>query len=134
MKMAQAVAVEARASYNMFLKEQNLGDNTCLSLFAPVINIMRHPLWGRNQETYGEDPVLTTYMARSYVTGLQTLKGGYPGATSVCKHFGVHDGPENIPSSRFSFNAQVSDFDFGQTFMLAFRMPSMECLLVLTNT
>ena len=49
MQMAQAVAVEARASYNMFLKEMDMGDHTCLSLFAPVINIMRHPLWGRNQ-------------------------------------------------------------------------------------
>ena len=47
--MAQSIAVEARASYNMFSKEGEYGDHTCLSLFAPVINIMRHPLWGRNQ-------------------------------------------------------------------------------------
>ena len=47
--MAKAVAVEARASHNTFAKEGIYDDHTCLSLFAPVINIMRHPLWGRNQ-------------------------------------------------------------------------------------
>jgi len=59
--MAQAVGVEARAKHNEYNKQGNYGDHTgcdlfcpsiCfaqLSCFAPVINIMRHPLWGRNQ-------------------------------------------------------------------------------------
>jgi len=48
-RMAQAVGVEARAKHNEYSKQGNYGDHTGLSCFAPVINIMRHPLWGRNQ-------------------------------------------------------------------------------------
>jgi len=47
--MAQAVGVEARAKHNEYNKQGNYGNHTGLSCFAPVINIMRHPLWGRNQ-------------------------------------------------------------------------------------
>ena len=36
-----------------------------------MINIMRHPLWGRNQETYGEDPYLTSILGQQFVHGLQ---------------------------------------------------------------
>ena len=32
---------------------------------------MRHPLWGRNQETYGEDPYLTSILGQQFVYGLQ---------------------------------------------------------------
>nr|CAB3234819.1 probable beta-D-xylosidase 6 [Phallusia mammillata] len=119
--MSQAVAKEARAKHNQFNKEGNYGDHTGLSCFAPVINIMRHPLWGRNQETYGEDPVLTSIMSDAYVTGLYGGVAEYPAATAVCKHFDVHGGPENIPTTRFGFNAVVSDHDWGTTFLPAFR-------------
>ncbi|CAG5114563.1 unnamed protein product, partial [Candidula unifasciata] len=42
-------------------------------------------------------------------------------ATAGCKHFDVHGGPENIPVSRFSFDAQVSDVDWRTTFLPAFK-------------
>lgn len=32
---------------------------------------MRHPLWGRNQETYGEDPYLSSILGQQFVYGLQ---------------------------------------------------------------
>jgi len=119
-KMANVISIEARAKHTSFMKKKNFGDQTGLSCFAPVINIMRHPLWGRNQETYGEDPVLTGEMAHSYVTGLQG-DGLIKPATATCKHFGVHGGPEDKPVSRFSFNANVSTHDLGTTFLPAFR-------------
>ncbi|XP_026690372.2 uncharacterized protein LOC100182860 [Ciona intestinalis] len=119
-KMAKTIALEARAKHNNFTKNGNFGDHTGLSCFSPVINILRHPLWGRNQETYGEDPVLTSLMARAYVTGLQG-DGIYLPATAVCKHFVAYGGPENIPTTRFSFSANVSDHDIGTTFYPAFR-------------
>ena len=78
------------------------------------------------QETYGEDPWLSGYLATAYVKGLQ---GGivqvrrrmiqlaiylyyldhprYVEANAGCKHFNVHGGPENIPVSRFSFDSKV---------------------------
>lgn len=47
--MSSTIAIEARAQHNYFMKNQLYGDQTGLSCFAPVVNIMRHPLWGRNQ-------------------------------------------------------------------------------------
>jgi hypothetical protein len=38
---------------------------------APVINILRNPYWGRNEEAYGEDPYLTGRIGVAYVKGLQ---------------------------------------------------------------
>lgn len=48
-KMAEATAVEVRAKHTSYMADKNYGDHTGLSCFSPVINIMRHPLWGRNQ-------------------------------------------------------------------------------------
>ena len=59
------------------------------------------------QETYGEDPYLTGEMATAYVKGLQGDDARYIRANAGCKHFAVYAGPENIPSSRMSFNVEV---------------------------
>jgi len=119
-KMAHTISIEARAQHNYYMNATSYIDQTGLSCFAPVVNIMRHPLWGRNQETYGEDPFLTSQIADAYITGLQ---GQYhiAAATASCKHFGVHGGPENDPVSRFNFNSKVSTHDLGTTYLPAFR-------------
>src|SRR5438105_11499840 len=53
---------------------------------APVLDIARDPRWGRVEETYGEDPVLTGTIGTAYVQGLQSddLHGG---VTATAKHF-----------------------------------------------
>ena len=56
---------------------------------SPVINIMRHWAWGRNDETYGECPMLSGAFARAFVTGLQGEDPRYVAATAGCKHFVV---------------------------------------------
>src|SRR4030095_15321512 len=38
-------------------------------LLAPTINLLRHPRWGRAQETYGEDPVHVGAMAARFIRG-----------------------------------------------------------------
>ncbi|XP_050393626.1 uncharacterized protein LOC126811774 [Patella vulgata] len=92
-----------------------------LSCFAPVINIMRDPRWGRNQETYGEDPYLNGMLATAYVKGIHGDDKRYMRATAGCKHFNVHGGPENIPENRNAFDAHVSMRDWRTTFLPAFR-------------
>lgn len=42
----------------------------CLSVWTPNVNIFRDPRWGRGQETYGEDPYLTSQMGQAVVRGL----------------------------------------------------------------
>ena len=59
------------------------------------------------QETYGEDPYLSAEMATAYVHGLQGNDARYVRASAGCKHFAVYAGPENVPTSRMSFDVKV---------------------------
>ncbi|KAM4700600.1 uncharacterized protein O3C94_001691 isoform 2-T2 [Discoglossus pictus] len=120
-RVANATATEVRAKHNYFTSVGNYDDHTGLSCFSPVINIMRHPLWGRNQETYGEDPYLSGVLATAFVRGLQGDHPRYVKANAGCKHFAVHGGPENIPVSRFSFDAKVEERDLRMTFLPQFH-------------
>ncbi|XP_035825801.1 beta-xylosidase/alpha-L-arabinofuranosidase 1 [Aplysia californica] len=120
-RVAEAIGVEVRAKFNDFNARRIYGDHKGASCFSPVINIMRDPRWGRNQETFGEDPFLSGELAASFVQGLQGDHPRYIRANAGCKHFDVYAGPENIPVSRMSFNAIVSDRDWKTTFLPAFR-------------
>ncbi|XP_031988485.1 probable beta-D-xylosidase 2 isoform X1 [Corvus moneduloides] len=120
-RVANATATEVRAKHNSFAAAGRYSDHTGLSCFSPVLNIMRHPLWGRNQETYGEDPFLSGELARSFVQGLQGQHPRYVKASAGCKHFSVHGGPENIPVSRLSFDAKVLERDWRMTFLPQFQ-------------
>ncbi|XP_071942033.1 uncharacterized protein [Antedon mediterranea] len=122
--VARATGIEVHAKYNNYTQHKIYGDHKGLSCFSPVINIMRHPLWGRNQETYGEDPYLTGELVKVFVKGLQGDDPRYVLANAGCKHFAAYDGPENVPTSRFSFDAKVSDRDLYMTFLPAFH----ECI------
>jgi len=66
-----------------------------------------HHVYNSVQETYGEDPYLTGELVTEYVKGLQGDHPRYVRASAGCKHFAVYSGPEDIPSSRFSFDARV---------------------------
>ena len=56
---------------------------------SPVVDVLRDPRWGRTEETYGEDPYLTSCLGLAYVRGLQgdNLKNG---VIATLKHFGGH--------------------------------------------
>ncbi|KAK7108540.1 uncharacterized protein [Littorina saxatilis] len=121
-RVAQTTGIEVRGRHNDFVKQNNYGSHTGASCFSPVINIMRDSRWGRNQETYGEDPHLSGVYAANFIQGLQGNDTRYVRASGGCKHFDVHGGPENIPVSRFSFNAEISEEDWRMTHLPAFRM------------
>ncbi|XP_067675251.1 uncharacterized protein [Haliotis asinina] len=120
-RVAQATGEEVRAKNNNYTSQGIYSDHKGISCFSPVINIVRDPRWGRNQETYGEDPFLSGVFATHFVKGLQGNDPRYVRANAGCKHFDVHGGPENIPVSRFSFDAEVSERDWRTTFLPAFR-------------
>jgi len=119
--VAKATSIEVRAYNNYYVNNSDYGFHHGLSCWSPVINIARDPRWGRNQETYGEDPYMTGVMADRYVRGLQGDNERYFRAIAGCKHFDAYAGPENIPSSRFSFNAVVDIRDLEYTFYPAFE-------------
>ena len=117
-KMGQVIATEARAKYNM---QSKFGDRDIykgLTFWSPNVNIFRDPRWGRGQETYGEDPYLTSRMGVRFVQGLQEEEGGYQKAAGCAKHFAVHSGPEGM---RHGFNAIVSKQDLYETYLPAFK-------------
>ncbi len=120
-KVAEAISYEVRANWNEHVKQEAYRSHVGLSCFSPVINIMRHPLWGRNQETYGEDPYLTSELVRAFVRGLQGSHPRYIRANAGCKHFDVYGGPENHKGSTFHFNVTVSMRDWRMTFLPAFK-------------
>lgn len=117
----------------MFIVVLFLKDHKGINCFSPVVNILRHPLWGRNQETLGEDPFLTGELSNAFVRGLSALppRGSLSRrlldeehvylTTACCKHFAVHSGPENVPVSRLSFEANVSAADLFLTYLPAFK-------------
>ncbi|XP_067673894.1 uncharacterized protein [Haliotis asinina] len=120
-QIAEATGIEVRAKFNNYSGHGVYGKHMGVSCFSPVINIVRDPRWGRIQETYGEDPFLTSILAASFIQGLQGNDTRYVRANAGCKHFAAYDGPENIPVSRMKFDAKVSQRDLRTTFIPAFR-------------
>src|ERR1700726_1580268 len=117
-QMATAIGEEARAKHNQAVREGRRDIYEGLDFWSPNINIFRDPRWGRGQETYGEDPFLTSKMGVAFVTGLQGDNPKYLEALSTPKHFAVHSGPE---STRHSADVQVSNHDLEDTYLPAFR-------------
>ncbi len=68
-RVADAISTEARAKYNDAQKHDNHARYYGLTFWSPNINIFRDPRWGRGQETYGEDPYLTSRMAIAFIRG-----------------------------------------------------------------
>jgi beta-glucosidase len=116
---AGIVATEFRAKYHEELRARGFsGWFHGLTVWSPNVNIFRDPRWGRGQETYGEDPFLTSQMGVAFVTGLQGRNSKYFEVVSTPKHFAVHSGPE---STRHSADVKVTDHDLEDTYLPAFR-------------
>lgn len=117
-KMAEVTSTEARAKYNAQKRAEDRDIYKGLTFWAPNVNIFRDPRWGRGQETYGEDPYLTSRLGVRFVEGMQGNDPEYMKAAACAKHFAVHSGPEAL---RHSFNAEVSRQDLYETYLPAFR-------------
>jgi beta-glucosidase len=119
-QIADAISTEARAKNNETISKTG-GDTQRyqgLTIWSPNINIFRDPRWGRGQETYGEDPYLTSRFGVAFVRGLQGSDPHYLKTVATVKHFAVHSGPE---PSRHKFDAVVSDRDLRETYLPAFE-------------
>jgi len=117
-QIAQAISDEARAKYNEAVKQGNRGQYWGLTFWTPNINIFRDPRWGRGQETYGEDPYLTSRIGAALVSGLQGDDPDNLKTAACAKHYAVHSGPEK---DRHTFNAVVSSKDLFETYLPAFK-------------
>lgn len=115
-----AVSDEARAKNTLARQAEPGKRYQGLSFWTPNINIFRDPRWGRGQETYGEDPYLTTRMGLAVVRGLQgPADTKYRKLLACAKHFAVHSGPE---WNRHEFNLEnVPSRDLWETYLPAFK-------------
>ena len=120
-----AVSDEARAKAQLAKRSGNIKRYQSLSFWTPNINIFRDPRWGRGQETYGEDPYLTSKMGLAVVRGLQGYSydgkplSKYKKLLACAKHFAVHSGPE---WNRHTFNIEdLPERDLWETYLPAFK-------------
>jgi beta-glucosidase len=122
-QIGTVISTEARAKFNAAVRNNIHSIYYGLTLWAPNINIFRDPRWGRGQETYGEDPFLTSTLADRFVRGLQGDDSGYYRVIATPKHFAVHSGPEN---ERHRFNVEPTPHDLWETYLPAFRKTIVE--------
>jgi beta-glucosidase len=115
---ATVISDEARAMFNVATKKNYRMQYGGLTFWSPNINIFRDPRWGRGQETYGEDPILTATMGVAFVKGLQGNDPNYLKVAACAKHYAVHSGPEK---TRHEFNAEASMKDLWETYLPAFK-------------
>jgi beta-glucosidase len=117
-QVADVISVEARAKHSEAVRNGNHEIYYGLTIWSPNINIFRDPRWGRGQETYGEDPFLTSRLGVAFVSGLQGDSKEYLRTVSTPKHFAVHSGPE---STRHTANVDPTPHDLEDTYLPAFR-------------
>ncbi|MBO8192876.1 glycoside hydrolase family 3 C-terminal domain-containing protein [Streptomyces oryzae] len=70
-----------------------------LNLWAPVVNLLRDPRWGRNEEGYSEDPYLTGVISLAYGTGLQGEHPRYLKTAPTIKHYLANNTEHNRSTS-----------------------------------
>lgn len=122
-KIGEVVSTEARAKFNKATSEGIHSIYFGLTIWSPNINIFRDPRWGRGQETYGEDPLLTASLGDQFVRGLQGTDPKYYRVIATPKHYAVHSGPE---SDRHRFDVTPSRHDLWDTYLPAFRQTIVE--------
>jgi beta-glucosidase-like glycosyl hydrolase len=113
-----AISDEARGFLDKSLwgtGQNNLGPSATnygsLTYWAPNVNMDRDPLWGRTNESFGEDPYLTSTMAGAFVDGYQgeTITGQqqtpYLKVAATAKHYALN----NVEDSRHTGSSNTTD-------------------------
>jgi beta-glucosidase len=82
-------------------------DRVGLNVWSPTVNLLRHPLWGRNEEGYSEDPKLTSAIATAYTRGLRGDHPDYWRTAPVLKHWLAHNNETDRDTSSSSVRPRV---------------------------
>lgn len=116
-EVADVISTEGRIKYNKHTQYGDFDIFKGITFWAPNINIVRDPRWGRGQETFGEDPFLTSVLGKAFIRGIQG-EGEFMKATACSKHYAGHSGPEK---DRHGFDAQITMHDLYETYLPAFE-------------
>lgn len=105
--VADITSTEARGKNN----------KTNLSYYTPTINMARDPRWGRNEETYGEDPYLTGQLGGEFVKGMQGDDEKYIKIIATIKHFAAN----NNESYRRGGASIMNEYNFRNYYLKVFQ-------------
>lgn len=111
-RVAAAAADETRAKHHYLLAQGRRAPG--LVAWSPNINLFRDARWGRGQETYGEDPLLTSQLGRAYVRGLAGDDPQHLRIGAVIKHFAVHSGPD---AERHRIDIPIDERELWRTYL-----------------
>ncbi|MEV5685773.1 glycoside hydrolase family 3 C-terminal domain-containing protein [Streptomyces sp. NPDC052164] len=99
-RIGEAVGNEVRA-------KRAQDDRVGLNVWAPTVNLLRHPLWGRGEEGYSEDPALTSAIAIAYTRGLRGDDPTYWRTAPVLKHWLAHNNETDRDTASSSVRPRV---------------------------
>ncbi len=111
-RVAAAAADETRAKHH-YLRAAGRSAPGLLA-WCPNINLFRDPRWGRGQETYGEDPFLTSRLGRAFVRGLAGDDPDHVRVGAVVKHLAVHSGPD---ADRHRLDVPIDERELWRTYL-----------------
>ena len=121
---ADAISTEARA-YHLYKTNQRnslvKGWKIGLNVWSPTINMARDPRWGREEENYGEDPLLCGILATQFIKGIQGAQdetNPYYKIVACAKHFAAN----NYEQGRHSTTSFVSEKNMREYYLPAFEM------------
>lgn len=121
---ADAISTEARAYHIYKTNQRNSlvkGWKIGLNVWSPTINMARDPRWGREEENYGEDPLLCGVLATQFVKGMQGTQdetNPYYKIVACAKHFAAN----NYEQGRHSTTSFVSEKNMREYYLPAFEM------------
>lgn len=108
-----------------------IGDETVSSknsmLLAPCMNIVRHPYWGRTQETYGEDMYGIGRMATAFTVGLQEH------VAACAKHFAANNIEKQRSKQDAIMTAQTLREVYGRHFEMVIQDGAVACIMASYN-
>lgn len=113
-QVADATSTEARAK----------NPNTDLSYWSPTVNMARDPRWGRNEESYGEDPYLTGQLGIQFVNGMQGDDEKYLKTISTLKHFAANNNEKN----RRGGSSVMTEYNFRNYYTKVFQNIAEEAM------
>ncbi|WNI21217.1 glycoside hydrolase family 3 C-terminal domain-containing protein [Streptomyces sp. ITFR-16] len=99
-RVGEAVGNEVRA-------KRREDDRVGLNVWAPTVNLLRNPLWGRGEEGYSEDPALTSAVAVAYTRGLRGDHPLYWRTAPVLKHWLAHNNETDRDTTSSSVRPRV---------------------------
>lgn len=124
-EVAAAISDEMRAIHNLTGKE--------LDYWCPTVNMGRDPRWGRNDEAFGEDPLLAGQLASAYVQGIQGEDPAYLKAISTPKHFAANNTEYNRNSASSNMDEATLREYYLPVFEACFREGQAQSVMTAYN-